>query len=227
MIIDGDRGGPQVLGPGFVSVGCGTLIGDDAAHHISVLPRSDGRAVCCAVPACRGGARFAFNQCLRIVKTALTQRRTAPGTEVPWTGFDLINAFNAWKKTQDAGRVFTVDSDGMAETTVTGLAWRGEVCQQVFEEAGQDSRPDRHRGPERGGHDGQSSVGPRDFGCGLVGVRPTAHLQAGVARWAARQSRPLVSLDPAVPPMRGHRHSDDVGRSGVQLWLWAYRRPRH
>lgn len=32
-----------------------------------------------------GAARFAFNQCLRIVKTALTQRRTAPDIEVPWT----------------------------------------------------------------------------------------------------------------------------------------------
>ena len=85
-----------------------------------------------------GAARFAFNQCLRIVKTALTQRRTAPDIEVPWTGFDLINTFNAWKKTEDAGRVFTVDSDGMAEVLVTGLAWRGEVCQQVFEEAAVD-----------------------------------------------------------------------------------------
>ena len=33
-------------------------------------------------------------------------RRTDPDIEVPWTGFDLINAFNAWKKTEDAGRVF-------------------------------------------------------------------------------------------------------------------------
>jgi len=54
---------------------------------------------------------------------------------VPWTGFDLINAFNAWKKTQEAGRVFAVGSDGVAETVVTGLPWRSEVCQQVFEEA--------------------------------------------------------------------------------------------
>ena len=85
-----------------------------------------------------GAARFAFNQCLRMVKTALTQRRTDPDTEVPWTGFDLINAFNAWKKTEAAGRVFTVDTDGVAEIVVTGLAWRGEVCQQVFEEAAVD-----------------------------------------------------------------------------------------
>src|ERR1700758_2404884 len=79
-----------------------------------------------------GASRFAFNQCLRMVKTALTQRKTNPGVEVPWTGFDLINAFNAWKKTADAGRVFTVDTDGIAEIMVTGLAWRTEVCQQVF-----------------------------------------------------------------------------------------------
>ena len=71
-----------------------------------------------------GASRFAFNQCLRMVKTALTHRKTDPTVEVPWTGFDLINAFNAWKKTEDAGRVFTVDTDGAAEMVVTGLAWR-------------------------------------------------------------------------------------------------------
>ncbi|MEB3048381.1 RNA-guided endonuclease TnpB family protein [Mycolicibacter sp. MYC123] len=85
-----------------------------------------------------GAARFAFNQCLRLVKTGLTDRKTDPDTAVPWTGFDLINAFNGWKKTEAAGRVFTVDTDGVAETVVTGLAWRTEVCQQVFEEAAVD-----------------------------------------------------------------------------------------
>ncbi|BCQ10882.1 hypothetical protein JMUB5695_04341 [Mycobacterium heckeshornense] len=85
-----------------------------------------------------GAARFAFNQCLAMVKTALTHRKTDPDIKVPWTGFDLINTFNAWKKTQDAGRVFTVDAHGDAEVVVTGLAWRGQVCQQVFEEAAVD-----------------------------------------------------------------------------------------
>jgi putative transposase len=42
-----------------------------------------------------GAARFAFNRCLAMVKTALTQRKTDPDTQVPWTGFDLINSFNA------------------------------------------------------------------------------------------------------------------------------------
>jgi putative transposase len=54
------------------------------------------------------------------------------------TGFDLIDAFNGWKKTEDAGRVFAVDVDGVAELVVTGLIWRTEVCQQVFEQAAVD-----------------------------------------------------------------------------------------
>jgi putative transposase len=85
-----------------------------------------------------GAARFAFNQCLRIVMTALNRRRTDPAAEVPWTAFDLINAFNGWKRTEAAGRVFAVDRDGVAEVRVTGLPWRTEVCQQVFEEAAVD-----------------------------------------------------------------------------------------
>jgi hypothetical protein len=85
-----------------------------------------------------GASRFAFNQCLRMVKTALTQQRTVAGVAVPWTGFDLINVFNAWKKTEAAGRVLAVDEDGVAEVVVTGLSWRNQVCQQVFEEAAAD-----------------------------------------------------------------------------------------
>ncbi|MFD3593793.1 RNA-guided endonuclease TnpB family protein [Nocardia sp. NPDC058640] len=85
-----------------------------------------------------GAARFAFNQCLGMVKIALTQRNNHPDVRVPWTRFDLINAFNAWKKTEAAGRLFTVDSAGTAEIVVTGLAWRGQIHQQVFEEAAVD-----------------------------------------------------------------------------------------
>jgi putative transposase len=85
-----------------------------------------------------GAARFGFNQCLGMVKTALTERRANPEVDVPCSGFDLINAFNVWKKTEDAGRVFIVDTDGVADVRVTGLAWRTQVCQQVFEEAAVD-----------------------------------------------------------------------------------------
>jgi len=82
-----------------------------------------------------GAARFAFNQCLRLVVSALGQKRPAepsqdatPQNKVPWSGFDLINAFNAWKRSEDAG---------MSEAE-PGLVWRAEVCQQVFEEAAVD-----------------------------------------------------------------------------------------
>jgi putative transposase len=59
-----------------------------------------------------------------MVKTALTQRRADRDTGVPWT--------------EDAGRMFCVNSQGSIDTVVTGLAWRREVCQQVFEEAAVD-----------------------------------------------------------------------------------------
>ncbi|MFX0576635.1 RNA-guided endonuclease TnpB family protein [Nocardia nepalensis] len=85
-----------------------------------------------------GAARFAFNHCLHTVKAALTARRIDRSVPVPWSGFDLINDFNRWKKSEQAGRVFTVDTMGTATVAVTGLQWRDQVCQQVFEEAGVD-----------------------------------------------------------------------------------------
>jgi putative transposase len=73
-----------------------------------------------------GAARFAFNQCLRDVVTKLEAKKSDESVKVPWSGFDLINHFNAWKLTAAAG----VDDEGKV-----GLAWRNEVSQQVFEEA--------------------------------------------------------------------------------------------
>src|SRR6187549_2449083 len=79
-----------------------------------------------------GAARFAFNQCLRLVVNALEAKqqadKSAEQTKIPWSGFDLINAFNAWKRSNEAG----VNHKG------PGLVWRAEVCQQVFEEAAVD-----------------------------------------------------------------------------------------
>src|SRR5690606_7573173 len=54
--------------------------------------------------------------------------KSAEPAKVPWSGFDLINAFNAWKRSEAAGG----DESG------AGLVWRSEVCQQVFEEAAVD-----------------------------------------------------------------------------------------
>ena len=59
-----------------------------------------------------GASRYAYNQSLRLVLDALAAKEIDPAMVVPWSGFDLINAFNAWKKTEDAGRVFVVAADG-------------------------------------------------------------------------------------------------------------------
>jgi len=103
-----------------------------------------------------GAARFAFNQCLRLHLQARAERRGDASVVVPWTGFDFINLFNGWKKTEQAGRIICVDAGGDAEVVATGLAWRTRVCQQVFEEAVVDlgkalgAWTDSRRG-ERGG----------------------------------------------------------------------------
>jgi putative transposase len=57
-----------------------------------------------------GAARFAFNQCLRL---HLVARKHGERESVPWTGFDFINTFNAWKKTGAAGRTFVVSPTGL------------------------------------------------------------------------------------------------------------------
>ncbi len=76
-----------------------------------------------------GASRFAYNQCLRLCKNALEARKQDPTSKVPRSGFDLINAFNAWKVSPAAG----VDEDGKP-----GLPWRQEILAQVFEEAAVD-----------------------------------------------------------------------------------------
>jgi putative transposase len=85
-----------------------------------------------------GASRFAYNQCLRLVTDALAAKPADPQVRVPWSGFDLINAFNAWKRGEAAGRVFVAAADGTITKQVTGLGWRHEVSAQVFEEAAVD-----------------------------------------------------------------------------------------
>jgi putative transposase len=85
-----------------------------------------------------GASRFAYNQCLRMVTEALATKGKDPQVRVPWSGFDLIKAFNAWKKTEEAGRLFVVAPDGTIIKQVTGLGWRQAVSAQVFEEAAVD-----------------------------------------------------------------------------------------
>jgi putative transposase len=131
-----------------------------------------------------GAARFAFNQALRLHKDAsaaagrgrgqdsssqVAARSVpdgehpdcgAPAVRVPWTGFDLINAFNAWKRSEAAGRRFIVNTTGTTGVEVTGLPWQDQVLAQVFEEAcvdlGRglkavtDSRTGTRKGPKVG-----------------------------------------------------------------------------
>src|SRR6478609_3119979 len=73
-----------------------------------------------------GAARFAYNQGLALLNDAYAAHKRDPAIRVPYSGFDLINAFNAWKRSPKAGVV----EDGTA-----GLRWRHEVLAQVFEEA--------------------------------------------------------------------------------------------
>jgi putative transposase len=133
-----------------------------------------------------GAARFAFNQALRLHKDARAAARRKRGQDstpevaaglasdgdhpgagdvpgrvrVPWTGFDLINAFNTWKRSEAAGRRFVVDTTGQARAEVTGLVWQDRVLAQVFEEAvvdlgrglkaSTDSRTGTRKGPKVG-----------------------------------------------------------------------------
>ena len=108
-----------------------------ASHDVPVHPRADISAGEGLHPAC-GASRFAFNQSLHLVADALAARKRDPPVMVPWSGFDLINAFNHWKTSESAGRVFTVAPDGTTTKQVTGLSWRKEVSAQVFEEAAVD-----------------------------------------------------------------------------------------
>lgn len=85
-----------------------------------------------------GASRFAYNQCLRMVFDARRAKESGASVKVPRTGYDLINGFNRWKKSAAAGRVFAVDGAGVASVSETGLHWRHEVFQQVFEEAAVD-----------------------------------------------------------------------------------------
>jgi putative transposase len=85
-----------------------------------------------------GASRFAYNQCLQLVTDSLEAKQTDSQVRVPWSGFDLINGFNAWKCSDAAGRIFLAASDGTITEQVTGLAWRHAVSAQVFEEAAVD-----------------------------------------------------------------------------------------
>jgi hypothetical protein len=71
---------------GWLSVGGGMLTGE-MSHHTTfkfcLHPSVEQHGL---LARHAGASRFAFNQCLRMVKTALTQRRAEFAIDVPWTG---------------------------------------------------------------------------------------------------------------------------------------------
>jgi Helix-turn-helix domain len=67
-------GGPHGLGVGWRDE-------DGTTTRFCLDPTVEQRAV---LARHAGASRFAFNQCLRLVKTAPTDRRTVPDTDVPW-----------------------------------------------------------------------------------------------------------------------------------------------
>jgi putative transposase len=97
-----------------------------------------------------GASRFAYNWGVAQLKerwAAWQTGRAGEAAHLLRTGFDLINLFNRWKRSPEAGMV-----DGQP-----GLPWRHEVSAQVFEEAlmdlgrGVKGYLDSKRGQKRGG----------------------------------------------------------------------------
>ena len=188
-----------------------------------------------------GASRFAYNQCLRLVTDALAAQQAEPQVEVPWSGFDLINAFNAWKRSESAGRVFVAASGGTITKRVTGLGWRQEVCAQVFEEASACSI--------RVGVSHPRSVTLPSIGTVRVHdqtrqlrwlLRTVAHLDPGTGQPVAARARILfatvsrhgprwyVSLNVQAPDLHTKRRhpprsaGDDDGFVGVDRGLVAF-----
>ena len=195
-----------------------------------------------------GASRFAFNQSLQLVVDALAARKTDLSVTVPWSGFDLINAFNRWKTSESAGRVFVVAPEGTTTKLVTGLSWRTEVCAQVFEEAAVDlsrglaryaQRGDRRVGfPRRkrkGRHDSfrlrnkKDPAGRDGIRIGQVHPRSVTLPKLGTVRVhddtrrLRRMLRPVTHLDPrtgdAVMGPRARVLSATVRRRGDRWYV--------
>jgi putative transposase len=155
-----------------------------------------------------GASRFACNQCLRLVLDALKAKRVDPQVSVPWSRFDLINGFNAWKYSQAAGRMFVAASDGTITEQVTGLTWRHAVSAQVFEEAAVDL--------------GRALAAYRDAKTGMrkgrrVGFPKPGSTDAGFSWLTGRRRASTGSVSARFVMLRGDR-GRRAGRSGAITW---------
>ena len=159
-----------------------------------------------------GAARFAANQCLRAVKDALDYKERVPRALVPWSGFDLINYFNAWKRSEAAGCTWAVDSAGSATLFDTGLPWRGDVTAQVFEEAAVDLGRglDVYAKSRRGERKGQRVGFPRFKKKGRC--TDSFRIRNKLVKY------PVTERDPATGKSRRKKALDQVTGKLVTLW---------
>lgn len=95
-------------------------------HTTFKLPLEENDAIRAWCASHAGARRFAYNKGIDLVREALSKKESDPTVKVPWSGFDLINAFNAWKHTPAAG---------LSEDGTPGLGWKNQVSAAVFEEA--------------------------------------------------------------------------------------------
>jgi len=70
-----------------LSAGCGMLTAEMSRHTTFKYCLDPTVAQHEVMARYAGASRFAFNQCLQMVKAALSQRKTYPDNDVPWTGF--------------------------------------------------------------------------------------------------------------------------------------------
>jgi putative transposase len=161
-----------------------------------------------------GASRFAYNQCLALVTGAIASRTIDPLAKAPWTAFDLINAFNAWKLSEDAARIFVVGPDGSTAKRITGLVWRCEVSAQVFEEAAVDlgRALTAYRASKRGARKGRRVGFPRRKRRGRCRDSfrlRNKKLKAGGQRIRVGQGHPRSVTLPTIGTIRVH---DDTRR---------------
>jgi putative transposase len=139
-----------------------------------------------------GASRFPFNQSLqslRLVTDALAAVETDLSATVPCSGSALINAFNHWKTSESAGRMFMVAPDGTTTKQVTGLSWRTEVSAQVFEDAAVDLGRALARYAEMKGQVGFPRHRRKD-GTARAFVSETRRIQAAVTESASERDIP-------------------------------------
>ena len=182
---------------------------------------------------CAGARRFTVNHHLARVKANLVARSAereslgeggdsfeSPTPPLSWSGFSFINEFNAWKN-GDA------DDSPMNDDGSSGLAWRHELPNDVFECASVDAARalEKFSASRRGDRSGTPIGFPRFQAKGKV--KPSFRLRNRATPDRAPSSQPIRFTDPShlrLPrfgpvklfgPTRKVRRMIDLGRFHV------------